>query len=234
MTSRARAGGFIPMRLVSADTPEAYERAIEAEHRRAVALTVERNRGLVHTAVQRYRVALAKASGLEEADLIQAGLMGLAIAAERFDPTRGVAFSTYSMHWIRHHIRRELSNRARTVRIPVWALEKGHAGIPTVSLNAPACAADGRTIEDFMAAPERDDDDEPDEAEQRRRLEPHLAALEPRLALVVRLRLAGRTLKEIGDSMTPTVSRERVRQLEVLAIGQLRRALAKRRGRRAA
>jgi RNA polymerase primary sigma factor len=218
-----RAHGYTPMRLVSADSEAEYARAIEAERKRAMATTVRSNQGLVYMAVRRYQVALRKAQGLEEADLVQAGLMGLAKAWERFDPAKGT-WSTYAMWWVHHGIRRTLSNQSREIRIPCHALESGRCtGIATVSLSTPLDP--DRCLGDCMAAPERDDD-ELDEAEQRQRLEPHLAALEPRLALVVRLRLAGKTLKEIGGELG--VSRERIRQLEGLAIGQLRRALAKR------
>lgn len=200
-------------------------------------LRVEDHTGLVHTAVQRYRPALAKASGLDEADLIQAGLIGIAKAIARFDPARGTAFSTYAMHWVRHEIRRALSNCARTIRVPVWRLERGHAGVPTVSLNTPTGDGDCSLL-DFVAAPEADD--EPDEGALRARLAPYLGALEtrePRLAFVVRERLRGRTLKQIGEAMQPPCSRERVRQIEQAAVAELRRLIeraAKRRRRAAA
>ena len=41
-------------------------------------------------------------------DLLQAGYMGLIMAADRFDPGKGYRFSTYAMYWIRKYVRLEV------------------------------------------------------------------------------------------------------------------------------
>lgn len=53
------------------------------------------------------------------ADRIQEGNLGLLKAVDRFDPERGVRFSTYAAWWIRHQIVRALANTAHAVRVPV-------------------------------------------------------------------------------------------------------------------
>ena len=52
-------------------------------------------------------------------DLIQEGNFGLIKAVERFDVDRGFKFATYATWWIRHHIKRSISEKDPLVRVPV-------------------------------------------------------------------------------------------------------------------
>ena len=53
-------------------------------------------------------------------DLVQEGYLGLRTAAERFRPSRGVAFSTYAGHWIRNRILLAISQTTETIRRPEY------------------------------------------------------------------------------------------------------------------
>jgi RNA polymerase primary sigma factor len=75
---------------------------------------IERNLRLVIAVAKRYAHL-----GMDLADLVQEGNLGLIQAVERFDPERGVRFATYAVWWIRQAIRRALSSKSRIVRVPI-------------------------------------------------------------------------------------------------------------------
>ncbi|MBL4633746.1 MAG: sigma-70 family RNA polymerase sigma factor [Kofleriaceae bacterium] len=90
---------------------------------RAVALAIRNrfvssNLGLVVSVAQRYQF-----SNMPLSDLIAEGNFGLLKAVSRFDERRGFRFSTYATWWIRHAVGRSVSDKSRTVRIPVHVTE---------------------------------------------------------------------------------------------------------------
>jgi RNA polymerase primary sigma factor len=56
---------------------------------------------------------------LEAEDLVQEGMIGLCIAVERFDGSRGFRFSTYATYWIRQRVLRAMDRQSRLIRLPV-------------------------------------------------------------------------------------------------------------------
>ena len=65
--------------------------------------------------------------GLEFADLVQEGNLGLMRAARGFDAAFGTKFSTYATWWIKQSISRAISNKAGLIRLPVHAADEERA-----------------------------------------------------------------------------------------------------------
>jgi len=63
-------------------------------------------------------------SGLPFMDLIQEGNVGLLRAVERFEHERGHKFATYAYWWIKQGLERGITEKSRTIRIPVHVSEK--------------------------------------------------------------------------------------------------------------
>ncbi|MCI1581429.1 MAG: sigma-70 family RNA polymerase sigma factor [Clostridium beijerinckii] len=80
-----------------------------------------KNKGLVEKVAHKYYKAFG--NDLDFEDLVQVGMEGLLIAAEKYDTYRENEFSTYAMWWIRQFILREIYNKGFRIRIPVHMME---------------------------------------------------------------------------------------------------------------
>ncbi len=61
---------------------------------------------------------------IEYEDLMQEGVLGLIKAVDMYDIESGHKFSTYAVWWIRQNIGRYVDNNARTIRMPVYMVDR--------------------------------------------------------------------------------------------------------------
>ena len=125
--------------------------------------------------------------GVEVEDLINEGNMGLMVAAEKFDPTRGAKFSTYSSFWIRQRILRALTDKGSLIRLPAYLKQK--------YLN----------IRKFMAEYKLRNNEPPTNEQIAKKFEITASKVEKLLEITAPiLRLDGSVLSEAGEEWTST------------------------------
>jgi hypothetical protein len=101
-------------------------RRVMCEGQEARSMLVSANAGLVTSIAKRHYHAVKQSTEfggglgtiLTMQDMIQEGNLGLMQAAERFEPERGLRFSTYATYWVRQRIFRSITNSSRTIRLP--------------------------------------------------------------------------------------------------------------------
>lgn len=114
LAKRRAAGEHAARMLPDVDARQrALLRRVVVEGDAAVRRLTNANLRLVVSVAGRYR-----RSGIEFADVVQEGNLGLMKAVARFDHRKGFRFSTYAMWWIRQSITRGLADRSRLVRLP--------------------------------------------------------------------------------------------------------------------
>lgn len=92
--------------------------AIEAQIIDARNKMIEGNVRLVISIAKRY-----VNRGLEFADLLEEGNVGLIKAVEKFNYRKGFKFSTYATWWIKQAITRAIADQSRTVRVPAHVID---------------------------------------------------------------------------------------------------------------
>jgi RNA polymerase primary sigma factor len=160
---------------------------------------VRENIRLVYWAVKRFfrgnRASLKKY--YTEDDAVSDAFLGLIRASELFDPSRNVKFSAYAARWIFQKVSYGVKQVTRTINVT-----KKHPPMNKFPL-VDEVAIDPATKE------------RPDIADICDNVQSAVEKIHGRYKEIVRMRLDGLTLGEIGQKMG--VSKERVRQIELRA-----------------
>ena len=169
---------------------------------------------LVRAVAGRVLARLPRGSGLEMADLIQAGNIGLLQAKRTFKPENGVSLAGYA----KFRIRGEMLDTVRRCAAPLQACftRPGEDTDDMMDLESNIPAPAEHSPHHLLADDERS-----------AILGQEVARLPDRYRTVVRLRYAGEfSLREIGAVLS--VRESRACQIHQSALGRLRRALSRR------
>jgi len=208
---------------------------------------IERNLKLVISLAGRYR-----GRGLDVADLVEEGNLGLMRAVDKYDPEMGYRFSTYAAWWIRQAVERALMNQVKTVRTPIHkqreirqerkAIEAENESRPgyakrnldqwfnpseqIISLDQPVDGLDGSSGVDLLESDQPSPEEIAVSQEDQENVAAWLNLLPdlPRMVVVRRYGLDGRDTETLSAiGERLGTTRERVRQIQVEAIRLLRR-----------
>jgi RNA polymerase nonessential primary-like sigma factor len=226
--------------------------APQAEVRAAAqSLLVQANLWLVPIVVRRFR---RQGNGFE--DLVAEGNLGLYQALNRFDPARGLRFSTYAKWWVMHVVTASMAANAYPLRVPrriaLQLARQRRAAEPAAGLHAapatdlplqesPADAAPQGQISTPFAEPyDAQSDPRAGDVQQQpdvtlalkqglQLLTAALAELPPRERAVVEARygLNGQETRTLQDVAGELgLSAEGVRKIQLAAMARLKRKLA--------
>lgn len=152
---------------------------------------------------------------MDQDDAIQVASVGLWHACQRFDPTRGIKLSTYAAQCMRGYLLSALDLQRFGVPRPV----DGGMDLTRFEL-----------VGDRLGLDRIVDDEAPADAvrnEQVAAVRAAIAQLPERLGRIIRMRMHGARLDDIGEAFGFT--RERARQLVAKAEERLRRLLSRHR-----
>lgn len=188
-------------------------------------------------------------TGLSYDDLFAEGSVGLWKGLLKYNPTYGTKVSSYCSWWIHQSIMKALNGKSRTIRVPAYLVQRGlrylkadeetltteeidsgkdaaEKCMPTISLQSPAGI--DLQLEEVIHSDEEPVVDSLINADLLDKLPLVLNKLNPRHREIIEWRFGltgveALTLEDVGQRLG--ITRERVRQLQVIAIQKLKEEL---------
>jgi len=166
---------------------------------------------------------------LSHDDAMGIGQLALLRAAELWNPERGILFKTYAIAAIIRRVR-NVAREENVIHVPrsAWDSQRDPARFRCLAIRAMTCRKMPDEEMVLLGGLTRDGGYENAEelAVRSEALADAMRFLTERMCLVLRLRFWERlTLAEVGLRMRPGLTRERVRQIELEAVGRLRARL---------
>lgn len=182
---------------------------------------IERNRHLVPLTVR--RVVPRIPANLEADDLEGAGYLGLIQAADRFDPERGIRFSSFAIGKIRGAV---LEYLRQEDWVPRSVRDKQKRGedvtiVRQVSLEAEREDGEGASVLDHLAAPDASPEETMLRTHETDRVQALIRWLPARERQICERRYRDEmTRREVGEQQQ--LSESRIKQLEERALRRVR------------
>jgi len=187
---------------------------------------IERFEYLVGLVAKKYRW-MTLHGRVDTGDLMQAARIGLMTSCRKFDPSKGVRFSTYAVYWMHHEVQQLGAACIYGVYIPQWVYwenrKLGKRMPKTIMLDAYSGdwnRPGEETLKQRIPARDPKPDAPLDERQRDATIQRLLSSIDKRCAEVVWRRANGETLEAIGQSLG--ITRERARQLHVKGLEQCR------------
>lgn len=214
-------------RLTPLQADVALAKAGDLKARGRVVVALE---GMCHFAAKRY----APFTHVSMDELVQQARVAVLSAIDAFNPRFNVAFHTYAFRWMRALLRLcieenpgDRRNKKHRTVLARGRVSNVRVQARLVSLEAPVSPHSDATVAEVVPLDEAPADEQLGAEQRTRQLHALVSSLGPEDRAVIRGRLNGKTLEDIGASMG--LSRERARQIQKRAVVKMRNRAAARR-----
>ena len=165
-------------------------------------------------------------SGLDQDDIIQQAMLGLIRSVDKFEPEQyGTRLVTYCVMAVRRFILREIFHTSSIVTLPYNFNMISERNTELIQLARAVIRLDTLETNDHtsdVSLQAKTEEETPYE-DWRWLLQKHWDILDDRQQQILRMRMDGKTLQDIGKIFN--ISRERVNQIQGKAVAQIQQAV---------